>query len=564
MIPLLVVGCAGPEDVTPMGPVWAAEQRAPGNLPVWGGTIAVDGERAVLSDPDGDRVLIVDTAGAKVQAVVELEPGSAPFRVAIDGDRAFVTLRGSGQLAELDLAAGSLTSAEPVCAEPRGVVVDPSTGTVYVACAEGTVVIDDGLLPVAIPVGPDLRDVVIADGHLWVSQFRGGNVYELGLGGEGGQLTHPFGLDVAWRLKVWNDAPVVLGTVQTTAVIDRGLTDEGMPGAYGSATTCGGVVGTTLVFERGSSSSFTSPLMVDFATHDGYVAVVSAARGAEGAGPVTIVPVELFACLPEVGRFLPQIEGHAVAIEYDAVGRLLVQMQQPLALLINGQEVTLGVDTTTDPAGRAAFSLFHEATEAGLACASCHGEGQDDGHVWQFRLEDGVEIARRTLPLSGSLASRAPYHWGGDLPTLSDLMLDTFTAGMQGRPVTWDEQAVLLDWLDGVRTTQVAPPAWASEVDLGERLFRDPAVGCAGCHSGPAFTDNRLWDVRPFDDEGPLKTPSLLGVGARRSLMHDGCAETLEERFYNDMTCTGGGAHGETRYLGPKELDALISYLRTL
>ena len=86
----------------------------------------------------------------------------------------------------------------------------------------------------------------------------------------------------------------------------------------------------------------------------------------------------------------------------------------------------------------------------------------------------------------------------------------------------------------------------------------------ASCHSGPAFTDNLLWDVRPYDGEGPLKTPSLLGVGARSPLLHDGCAATLEERFTGPLWCASERDHGDTSSLGKRELAALIAYLRTL
>jgi cytochrome c peroxidase len=141
-------------------------------------------------------------------------------------------------------------------------------------------------------------------------------------------------------------------------------------------------------------------------------------------------------------------------------------------------------------------------------------------------------------------------------------MMDTFTTGMQGRPIRWEEQTQLLGWLDGVRPTRVARPG--PDHLLGEALFHDPQVGCARCHSGLAFTDNRLWDVRPYDGEGPIKTPSLLGVGARSPLLHDGCAETLEDRFLGELACTGEREHGDTSSLEPRELEALIAYLRTL
>jgi hypothetical protein len=58
---------------------------------------------------------------------------------------------------------------------------------------------------------------------------------------------------------------------------------------------------------------------------------------------------------------------------------------------------------------------------------------------------------------------------------------------------------------------------------------------------------------------GAFQAPSLVGVGARLPLMHDGCADTLRERF--DPAC-GGDAHGPA--LSDEEVDALVAYLETL
>src|SRR5262249_50772871 len=49
--------------------------------------------------------------------------------------------------------------------------------------------------------------------------------------------------------------------------------------------------------------------------------------------------------------------------------------------------------------------LFHAQTQVGIACASCHPEGRDDGLVWTFTNEG----RRRTQNLSGGIMARAPY-----------------------------------------------------------------------------------------------------------------------------------------------------------
>jgi hypothetical protein len=61
---------------------------------------------------------------------------------------------------------------------------------------------------------------------------------------------------------------------------------------------------------------------------------------------------------------------------------------------------------------------------------------------------------------------------------------------------------------------------------------------------------------------GEFQVPSLLGVGTRLPLMHDGCAETLRDRF-DDPDC-GGHDHGDTSQLSSSDVDALVTFLETL
>src|SRR5688572_15409958 len=74
--------------------------------PISGGTLLItrDGRWAVASDPDTDRVAIVDTASPKLLADVELGRGEEPGRLVEDGDgRVHVVLRRGGAIATIEL-----------------------------------------------------------------------------------------------------------------------------------------------------------------------------------------------------------------------------------------------------------------------------------------------------------------------------------------------------------------------------------------------------------------------------------------------------------------------------
>jgi len=88
----------------------------------------------------------------------------------------------------------------------------------------------------------------------------------------------------------------------------------------------------------------------------------------------------------------------------------------------------------------------------------------------------------------------------------------------------------------------------------GALHFEDATVGCAGCHSGPRYSD----DVRTG---GPFVTATLLGIGRRGASMHDGCGQTLDARFDPDLA---GDDHGRTGHLTSDALGELTADLSTL
>jgi hypothetical protein len=150
------------------------------------------------------------------------------------------------------------------------------------------------------------------------------------------------------------------------------------------------------------------------------------------------------------------------------------------------------------------------------------------------------------------------------------------------------------------------PPPNPNPVDdharRGERIFRQQ--GCAGCHTPPLYTNNKLTPARGFkvpDDllksgdvmnlsvgtdptlalqtrrgTGFYKVPSLRGVWYRNAFSHGGQAETLEEWFdparLNDDYVPRGfhlgtgpiKGHEFGLKLSAEDKAALITFLKTL
>jgi cytochrome c553 len=194
-------------------------------------------------------------------------------------------------------------------------------------------------------------------------------------------------------------------------------------------------------------------------------------------------------------------------------------------------------------------AIFHANAGGFIACASCHAEGADDGHVWNF-----VGIgARRTPSLLGTLEGTAPYHWNGELADMRALADTIFATRMSGPKMDDGQVDALRKWLVALPALpKLREPTAASE--RGAEIFR---ARCTRCHEGKAMTNNRTMSVGTGE---AVQVPSLVGVAWRSPLLHTGCAKTLVDRF--SPSC-GGGSHGDSGITGPEIVD-LIEFLETL
>jgi mono/diheme cytochrome c family protein len=178
-----------------------------------------------------------------------------------------------------------------------------------------------------------------------------------------------------------------------------------------------------------------------------------------------------------------------------------------------------------------------------------------DGHVWNF-LDFGQRV---TQPLEGQVSQRAPFHWSGDLVDWSSLVGEVMMKRMSLPVIPSPEQSsALLGWLDTIPNRLPPDDLDAASVERGRAIFQDANVGCTSCHSGAMYTDNKLHSV---GTGAPFIAPSLIGVGSRAPLMHNGCAATLRDRF---SACGGGDQHGKTSQLSAEQIDDLVTFLRSL
>jgi mono/diheme cytochrome c family protein len=603
---------------------------APWGVPITGGTITVtrDGARAIVSDPDRDRVVAVELASGNIISETTLTQGDEPGRVIEDGaGRIHVALRHGGSLVTIDPNSGDVIARRFACNEPRGIAWDSAADTVHVACAGGELVTFASAgsdFPIrSIRLDRDLRDVVVQGTNLVVTRFHTAEILTLDATGaivsrvfpptvqrfDGGFGGGPIGdgtgsgdgtgnvaaaASTAWRTIAMPDGRLVM-THQRKV---RDSLDSQQEGGYGGDCGDGPVEDAISVMAPGVAPAAVGrigmgALPVDIAasaTGD-RLAIVTA-----GAKRVTVVSSTALA-LPDQDGCMPpppcddkngdgkcdddcddddqdgrcdcddnDQDGHCddndssrmgapTSVAWTPAGDLVIFYPEAPALLVRTQggptahRIELPGNSGID-AGR---SVFHSQTRIGLACASCHPEGHNDGLVWNFNSFG----PRRTQELGGHILERAPYHWTGDEASLPVLMDDVFAHRMGGGVVSDRQKHALGPWLDRVTAPAPATITDQSAVDRGAALFSSPEVACTGCHVGDLMSNKLIVNVGTGQ---AFKVPGLLGIGARAPFLHDGRAATLTDRFTNG----GGDLHGHTSQLTPAEIADLVAYLDSL
>jgi hypothetical protein len=576
--------------------------------PISGGTLLLsrDGSEAFASDPDRNAVYVVDLGSQTLKVTIALQPGDEPGRLAEDGaGRIHVALRGSGTLATLDPISGTVTARRAVCPAPRGVAWQASNDTVWVACATGELASMPSVgNTVSVKyVDRDLRDVILNGDAIAVTQFRSSQVLRLAPDltfsavNSMSMVVNGFASHVVWRAVAGPGGGLVAihqvestqsvsaklhggygggcgggpppVPLKVTISLDGGaLSDDASPVGGDLSNDAGAPFGATKPVEflsfmptaseisvldsTGTTTNrvdFSAVLPVDVAISPDGKTMAAVAAGS-GTGSATIENLFTFNGNFRGGRV---VEGQAVAVAFDASGGLLVQTREPAALwFISQAGAASSISLSSLSVRDTGHDIFHTHAGALIACATCHPEGGDDGHVW---ILDGNK--RRTPSLRGTIAGTAPYHWPGDEPDFAAIVKDVYEGRMSGGALTQDQTAALSAWVNAIP----APPAptWvdSSAAAAGRTLFQRGDVGCTSCHSGAKFTNNATVDV---GTGGAFQVPPLVGVGWRTPLMHDGCAATIADRFGACATAQ----HGNIASLSKTDVANLTAYLETL
>lgn len=217
-------------------------------------------------------------------------------------------------------------------------------------------------------------------------------------------------------------------------------------------------------------------------------------------------------------------------------------------------------DSLLDADVLAGRRLFYSATApqmaadgAGVSCSTCHYEGRNDGLTWAFN--DG---GHQTLSLAGRVSETVPLTWTSQVPSVADEATITSQGRMGGDHLTAQQATQIATFVDTIRNVDL--PMKGSEdaaVLRGQAIFERADVGCADCHGGSHFTDNK--DHAMFGLNA-VNTPGLVGIAATAPYLHDGTAATLMDVLIRSRA----GVMGDTSMLSDAEMSDLEVYLNSL
>jgi mono/diheme cytochrome c family protein len=599
---VVVSGCTQPDPTSASaggsspGGTETSRQLLQPQRPIIGGQLATSADltRILVADAENDRLRVFDLAnGLKYE--VSLPNHSWPTRaLELTDGKIRVLLRATGELAIVTPASGDNKPAQvatvAVCAEPRALTAGKNPGEVLVGCAGGELVTVAGSqVGETVASNVEWRDLtLLPDGSTQGTSFRAAELVSFSGGVVNTRLKPPAQRlsqnpinttdvvmhlpQVAWRMvpasggrtfvvhqlhadsiRVESMVPGLPPIPPSSNPYGGGVSTGNGPGLPPACNDSAVVTGITTVNAGGVTAvqRTNDVLPVDAALSPDGTQLAVASAGGTG---LSIYPTGLLdksnPCLtPTAG-----LTGISLTSVVWVSNTKLVVMESlrstPMVFdLATGASRMMGNEADRSSP---AHALFHHAPRNGaaLACASCHPEGGEDGHVWNI---DGKP--RRTQSLAGGVMERMPFHWRGDLSNLSSLMTDTFEKRMGGAPIPADLQGALGTWLDTIPAPKASVVLSADAKTAGLAAF---AKGqCTSCHLDNGHVEGPAADIGTGES---VRSPSLIGLQARAPYLHTGEIIDIRARVMGNLH----SAHGRVDLLSMPEKESLITYLQSL
>lgn len=230
--------------------------------------------------------------------------------------------------------------------------------------------------------------------------------------------------------------------------------------------------------------------------------------------------------------------------------------------------VSIGEQPAMDLVRRGEF-VFHDGGhtfQKWLACATCHpNEGRVDAMNWDL-TNDGIGNPKNNKSLV-HVQETGPAMWLSVREDADEAIMAGFRFNSQVPSA--ESLKATQAYIKSLRpdpSPYLVGGKLSEKAVRGKKLFEDETVGCAHCHSGTYFTNQKKFNVGTHGSldhpgEDTFDTPSLIECWRTAPYLHDGRAANLVELFTKHNP---GDKHGKTAHLKPNEIEDLVEYLLSL
>jgi YVTN family beta-propeller protein len=632
--------------------------------------VSPDGAHLYVAHPDADTVSVLDLATRSIEheillansvpsvdpATHRFDPAVSPRALALDsrGKTLYVTGQRSGLLYAIDTAQAAVKGSVAVCSEPIGVLVSPDDATVFVACSQDDEIaqIDAASMSVTTAVPTPSKPWALAwsaDGQTLVATHL--------LGPGMSQLsTNPLTLTTTWTVpdegpqddptephglvRGIYDAVARPGTTELWVAHLMLGTDTPQPmlafdsTVFPALSILDGTSGTQLarlsvqpdVASPGDNAAFgdvvSGPRSMTFSDDGKYAFVVD--TDSEDLLVVDATKrIEITVVRPLPGHMPEGVVWHENEVYVqernteDVAAFKVDDSGGTVSVVADGAAFpSLSTDPMPAPL-RLGQKLFYSANSDDVAttqnhwvaCASCHVEGRSDAVTWLF-----AQGPRDTPSNAGGMLDTGFLFRTADRSQVQDYWktIDIEQGGdFQPNGVQQPLLDAIADYVNHAipspippstdTTHQIQGAALASLRTQGAGVFAQ--VGCPSCHMGPAKTDSGadnamldlggpivssaasggvlLHDVGTCVTGGPwpdvvhddidghprpscaFDTPALRGLADSMPYLHDGSAATLDD-VLPSMLRAAAGPGGTPQTLSSADQTALVEFLRSL
>ncbi len=514
-----------------------------------------DGHHVLVSGAWSGDVTVLDIDQERLKRRRTIEVGYEPSGIAIsaDGNRAFVGLVATAQVAEIDWQQGQLIRRIDVGNWPRYLTLSRDGKRLAVGCSG-----DASIMVIDTQSGESLYEEPLANG--------------INLGH---MLTSADGTYAYFTWMVYRTNPITVGNIRRGWVLASRIGRVRLDGpSYREAISLD-VPGKAVADPLGLVISNDGQTMVASAsgTHELLVYRLPDLPFVGTGGPGDLIDRGLERDRDRFDRI--DLGGRPMGLKMAADSRTLyvanylrnsvqiVDIKDKSVI----SEISLG---QSEPSlERQGMAIFYDGTRSldqWYSCHSCHQNGGINSRPMDT-MNDGTEMTLKTVLPLYRVHETAPWTWHGWQNDLDDAMHKSFTSTMLGSAPSDKDKKALIAFLSSL---EPPPNPFREQGGLGESakrgklLFESSKAGCADCHNGPSFSDGKIHDVglgSPTDYYQGYNTPTLLGVYRKLRLLHSGRAKTLE-RVVSDLH-SPEKVNGEGE-LSEQETADLIEYLKSL